>query len=312
MADGRVPSSPTATAWPGWLIGWALAAGFVWSYWPTCEDLWAFWQKSPDYSAGLLVPLVAAYVVWSHRASLGSLTTRTCWWGLGVILLAQSVRILGVFYIYGSLERYSLWLTVVGVVLFLWGVPTVRRLIWVFAFLLLMVPLPVRVHNMVSLPLQSFATSSVVFGLEVLGYLVVREGNVLRLSDQTTIAVAEACSGLRMLTAFIMVAGTLAFLIKRSPWQRTVVVLSSIPVAILANSLRLVATAILYESSGSQTMEKFLHDFAGLVMMPLAVVLMAGEVWVLKWISARVELERPSLESSIPPARQVRRGAQHA
>jgi exosortase len=136
-----------------------------------------------------------------------------------------------------------------------------------------------------------------VFGLELLGYLVAREGNVLRLSDQNTIAVAEACSGLRMLTAFVIVGAALAFVIRRPAWQKVIVVLSTVPVAILANTLRLMVTALVYEHVGSDVGERLFHDFAGLTMIPCAFVILLVELRLLRWLSTTGESE---LQPSIP------------
>lgn len=268
-----------------WFAAIALPVAAIWSYWPTLTDLCAFWQSNPDYSVGQLVPLIAIYLVWADRKALRDLPVRVCWWGLAVMLGAQVIRFFGQFWMYGSLERYSLVVTAGGMVLLLFGYPIARRLIYVLVFCLLMVPLPNRVHNELSLPLQNFASASSVFGLELLGYLVDRQGNVLSLGDKTSVAVAEACSGLRMLTAFVVVAATLAFVVRRSPWQKAVVVLSSVPVAVLANTLRLIVTVLLYDWAGSEVAERFFHDFAGLSMMPFAIVILMGELWVIGWIT---------------------------
>jgi exosortase len=267
-----------------WAAGLALLAAGGWSYRPTLTDLVDFWRQNSDYSAGGLVPLVAICLIWGDRRALRKLPAGVCWWGLAVLLLSQAIRLAGLFYMFGSLERYSLVLAVAGVCLFVFGYPVTRRLVWVLLFLLLMVPLPERVHNHLAIPLQDVATSSSVFCLELLGFLVTRQGHVLQLSERTTVAVAEACSGLRMLTAFVVVAATLAFLVHQSPWKKFIVLISSIPVAILANTLRLVITVLLYEWASNETAEKFFHDFAGLTMMPLAVVVLVLELRLLRWI----------------------------
>jgi len=149
-------------------------------------------------------------------------------------------------------------------------------------FLFLCVPLPGRIHNVISGPLQNYATIGAVFVLELFGVTVVREGNVITLNHDTPLAVAEACSGLRMLTAFVVVAATFAFLIKRPRWQKGALMVSSIPVAIVCNLARLVVTAILYLQTDNETAERFFHDGAGLMMMPLAVIALAGELWLLQ------------------------------
>ncbi|MBP7937410.1 MAG: exosortase/archaeosortase family protein [Phycisphaerae bacterium] len=270
-----------------WSMVAVLAVGFVWSYWPTLTALWNQWQINQDYSAGQLVPLVALYVIWSQRAELAKLPVQACWWGLAVLAVSQLARMAGVLMGYGSVEQYSVVLALFGLTLFTVGYPITRRLIWVFAFMLLLAPLPRRIHDLLAMPMQSFATSSAVFGLELLGYLIERHGNVLTLSAGNTIAVAEACSGLRMLTAFIMVGAALAFVIHRPVWQKAVLVLATIPVAVLANTLRLIVTAVLYESVNSEVGEKFFHDFAGLTMMPFAFAVLIGLLWGMKWVSVK-------------------------
>lgn len=262
-----------------------LVIALVWSYWPTLTDLWLFWSNNPDYSAGVLVPFVVGYAFWQRRAYLSRVPMCVYWPALGVVVAGQGLRLFGVLYMYGSLERYSFLVTLFGGVLFLLGPALSRRLLWLLAFLVLMMPLPGRVHEAVSVPLQSFATTSAVFGLELLGYLVARQGNVILLGDQTQVAVAEACNGLRMLTAFIIVAGALALMVRRPRWQKILLVASSVPVAIFANTVRLIVTAMLFDRVGDEFAERFFHDFAGFAMVPLAIVILIGELRLLKWLT---------------------------
>lgn len=286
----NVTTRPTksATADPAilWLMVSLLGAALLWSYWPTLLELWAFWQNNDDYSVGQLVPLVMAYVIWSRRKELRRCAgTRPWWlWGLAALVAAQFVRFLGVYYNYVSLERYSMVLSVWSLFLILLPAATLRRLRLPLAFLLLMVPLPFRVHNAVTLPLQDFATGAATFVLQLLGFWVRREGNVIQLNDETQVAVAEACNGLRMLTAFVVVAAALAMLVNRPVWQKAIVTISSVPVAIVANTMRLVATVLLIHALDSTAADTFFHDFAGLVMMPVAILILLGELALLRWL----------------------------
>lgn len=198
-----------------------------------------------------------------------------------MVLVAQAARAFGLLFYFKSAERYSLVLTVVGVVLLVAGRQVTREVRWILLFLFLMVPLPGRVHTLIAGPLQNLATVGAVFMLELFGLAVVREGNVMVLNGEVSVAVAEACSGLRMLTAFVIVAATLAYLVKRPSWQKVTLVLSSIPVAIFCNLIRLVVTAVLYLVASSETAERFFHGFAGLTMMPLAVVVLVAELWIM-------------------------------
>jgi len=250
----------------------------VWSYWPTITGLREFWAANDDYSAGMLVPLVTLYLVWRERQQLGAAVVRPSAWGLGLVLVSQLMRFGGVYYAFASAERLSLIVLVSGLLLLVAGRAVFRRLIWVQAFLLLMVPLPQRIHYAVALPLQEWATSIAVFGLELLGYYVTREGNVLRMDERSAVMVAEACSGLRMLTAFVFTAAVLCFLVRRPVWQKAALVASSLPIAVFSNGLRVLITSVWVAAVRDVSVEQRLHDAAGLLMMPLAVLILLGEV----------------------------------
>lgn len=257
----------------------------VWAYWPTITDLYKEWQRNDDYSAGQLVPLVALFFVWHERKKLRNYILSPCWWcSIALLVLAQMGRTFGLLFMYESAERYSLVLSISALTLMVAGRQVFRRVFWILLFLFLMVPLPGRIHNLISGPLQKMATTGSVFLLEAFGTQVTQEGNVVTLNNQTTMAVEEACSGLRMLTAFIIVAAFIAYMVKRSRIQKAILFLSSIPVAVMCNILRLCITAVLFMLASTETAEKFFHDFAGIVMMPAAVLLMFGELWLMKII----------------------------
>jgi exosortase len=259
----------------------ALVAVTVWSYWPTIAALFTEWQRNDDYSAGQLVPLIALFLVWRERKTLSKCLLKPCWWGIALLILALAGRTFGLLFQYESAERYSLVLTTAGLVLMVAGWRVFRSLSWILLFLFLMVPFPGRIHNLISGPLQRMATSGSVFLLEAFGVRVSQQGNVVMLNQNIPMAVAEACSGLRMLTAFVIVAAFLAYMVKRSRRQKAVLLISSIPVAVACNILRLCVTAVLFLFASAEVAKKFFHDFAGLGMMPVAVLLMFGELWLM-------------------------------
>lgn len=284
-AAGQLAGQLPARAW----AGGGLFVLLVWSYWPALGELWAAWQRSSDYSGGQLVPLVCIYMVWSDRKELARLPMRSCGWGLVLLAASQLMRLGGLFLSYGFTHQYSMLLAFTGGMLLLFGFPITWRLKWLLAFMVLTIPFPRRVHDTIALPLQGFATTSAVFCLELLGFLVLREGNVLRIGEQNPVAVAEACSGLRMLTAFIIVGAAFALVVRRPVWQKCLLVLSSVPIAILSNTIRVTATVILMEWANAELAEKFFHDFAGILMMPLAVAALVGELWLFRWLAAEPE-----------------------
>jgi exosortase len=263
------------------VVGFGLFAVTIWSYWPTIVSLFKDWQGDDDYSAGQLVPLIAVFLLWRERKKLRQCLLKPFWWGAGLIVLAQAARTYGLLFMYESAERYSLVLTIAGLVLMVTGRQVFRTVSWILIFLFLMVPLPGQIHNLISAPLQNTATTGSVILLEAFGPRVSQQGNVVMLNGDTPMAVEEACSGLRMLTAFVIISAFVAYMVKRSRWQKTVILLSSIPVAIICNIVRLFVTAILILLASTEIAEKFFHDFAGLVMMPIAVLLIFGEIWIM-------------------------------
>jgi exosortase len=253
-----------------------------WAYWSTIVDLYKEWQRNEDYSVGQLVPLVAILLAWRERHALRECSLKPCWWGgVPLLLLALAARTYGLMYMYESGERYALVLTVVSLVLMVGGWQVFRHLSWILLILFLMVPFPGQIHNRISGPLQTMASTGSVFVLEAFGVRVGQQGNVVMLDGRIPMAVVEACSGLRMLTAFLIVGAFVTYMVKRSRLQKAILFLSSIPLAVLCNILRLCVTAALFLLTSEELAEKFFHDFAGLVMMPAAVLLLFGELWLM-------------------------------
>jgi exosortase len=274
-----------------------LLAIMVWSYWPVMVRLFNSWQNNDDYSAGQLVPIVALFLAWRERKSLKEDQLAPCWaGGIALLLLAEIARTYGLMSVINpSIERYALVLTIAGLILLMAGWKVFKTVKWILLFLLLMIPIPGRIHNIISGPLQNIATTGAVFLLEAFGTTVSQQGNVIVLNENTPMAVAEACSGLRMLTAFVIVAAFMAYMVKRPRLKKTILLLSSIPVAVMSNIFRLCVTAVLFMVASSEVAEKFFHDFAGLAMMPAAVLLMFGELWLLDKI---IEHEPESIKSA--------------
>jgi len=281
-------TSPKMNILPGLAVGLLLIA-FLWSYWPNLVDLWNIWQQSDEYSSGLLVPFLAVYILWEKRHVIGRYRLKPSIWGLFAFLGAQAFRFFGLFFMYGSAERLSIVLSIAALVLMLSGWKIFRKAFSILVFLGLMLPLPRSVHYAVMIPLQSWATSSAVFCLEILGYNVIREGNIIHLNG-TTVAIAEACNGLRMIMAFFVIGGLVVLLIRRTWWEKLIVLLSSLPIALLCNSARLTITAIAFTRLSGEYWEKIFHDFGGYAMMPLALGAMVLELWLLtKITTASVE-----------------------
>jgi exosortase len=274
---------PAAPAGRSLTIGGALLALLCWSYWPVLTRLWSDWQHDANYSAGQLVLPVALLLLFREWNLWSALPRRPDWLaGLALLALAQLIRLFGFVFLYESAERASFVVTLAGLVLLVCGRIVAWRARWLLAFLLLMIPLPGRLHNLIAGPLQDVSTAGAMLVLDVLGVVAARRGNVIYLNDDFPIGVAEACNGLRMLTAFLIIAAVLAFLVRRPTWQRVVLVVSSVPIAIFCNVVRISATALVLLWVNRSLGSAFFHDLAGLAMMPLAIFLLIGELWIMK------------------------------
>jgi exosortase len=274
-----------------WLATGFVFLAFLWSYWPGIVDLWNTWQRSDEYSSGLLVPFLAAYILWSKRRQIIGVRIQPSLWGLLAFVGAQAVRFFGLFFMYGSAERLSIVLSIAALVLLLFGWKFFRKVSPIMLFLLLMLPWPNRVQAALALPLQQWATSSAVFCLEVIGYEVVREGNIIHIG-QASVAVAEACNGLRMITAFFVISGLVVLLVERAWWEKLIVFVSSLPIALLCNTVRLAITAIAFTVLKGEYWEKMFHDFGGYAMMPLALAIIVGELWFLAKLTTAPKQDR--------------------
>ncbi len=261
-----------------------LIFAFLWSHWPQLKNLWNIWRTSDEYSSGLLVPFLAAYILWARREKIAQSRIQPFLWGLFAFIAAQALRYFGVFFMYGSAERIAMVLSIGSLVLLVFGRQVLNSILWVIVFLFLMLPLPRSVHSAVMLPLQNLAATWAVFFLETLGYSPVKRGNIIVLND-ITIAVAEACNGLRMVMSFFVITALVVFLVRRRWWEKLVVIISSLPIALLCNAVRLTITTILSTMLLGQKWQAKFHNFGGYAMMPAALGIVIVELWFLKKIT---------------------------
>ncbi|MHC4521571.1 MAG: exosortase/archaeosortase family protein, partial [Planctomycetota bacterium] len=126
------------------------------------------------------------------------------------------------------------------------------------------------------------------------GYEVLQDGNVINIGD-TSVAVAEACNGLRMITAFFVISGLVVLLVNRTWWEKLLILISSFPIALLCNTLRLTITAVFFTVLQSEAMEKRFHDYGGYAMMPLALGMVVGELWLLAQLTTPPATTAPAV-----------------
>jgi exosortase len=285
---------PTSSAGPpiltpvrwGWLATFCLVA--VAAYWPILWDMAADWARDDNYSHGFLVPLVSAYALWVNRRRLVELRWRPSWVGLGVVAVGVCALILGEVGAEQFTKRVSFLIVIGGAILFLLGMPALRKLTFPYAYLFFMVPLPYIVYDSVAFPLKLLAARVATGVVLAMGIPIYSEGNIIYL-ESTTLQVADACSGIRSLMSLIALAAAFAYFTQRGAWRRWILVLAAVPIAILTNMMRIVGTAFLTHYFGAEMAMGFFHEFAGLVVFGTALVMLFALGLALQWAGRWME-----------------------
>jgi exosortase len=276
-----------------WL--WALAAallvlGLV--YAPNFRDLSWYWFGDPNYSHGPLVIPIAAIILWRRLSTAKEKPTpnasATAYWGWVSLAVVLALRVIA----YEQNMQWSENATIVPAIAcltWIFGGWPLLRLAWpAIAFLLFMFPLPRSINNSISLPLQEIATAGSCFLLQLSQIWVVQQGNTIHLTTKTQemerLEVAAACNGLSMLMTLAATVTATIIVIPLPTWKRITILASAVPIALISNILRIVATGWCYYYIPGPTAKNWAHDISGWLMMPLALALIALELRILSWL----------------------------
>lgn len=242
-------------------------------YTPIFPSMVAQWDSDPNYSHGFLVPLISAYFLWQNWAQVKKARVRPSILGLPVILGALTLLVVGYAGTEYFTQRSSFVFLLAGICIFWYGWAVFRQLSLPIGYLLFMVPLPYILYDALAFPLKLFVTKCSVWSLKAMGIIVWREGNII-MFPQTVLEVADACSGLRSLVSLLALAVAYAFFSQEGGVRRLLLVCSAIPIAIATNMLRVIVTGVLAQYYGAAAAEGFFHEFAGLAVFALAMVLL--------------------------------------
>lgn len=275
-----------------WLTAGVLGLALLWCYWPTLWTMEELWSQDPQYSHGFLVPLFALAVLLLRRSEWKDRAWQPSALGLVPVAVGVFLRLASAQIDMNFLDAISLLPMLAGIVLLVGGKSMLGWTWPAIAFLAFMVPLPYAVEQTLSQPLRRLATVMSTYLLETLGYPAIAEGNVIHIED-IPLGVAEACSGLGMLMTFFALATAFAMVIK-NPWpDKALLIASAIPIALLANVLRITATGSAYMMFGRELAMTIMHDVAGWLMMPLALFLLWLELLLLERLFVELEDEAP-------------------
>lgn len=234
-----------------------------------------------EQSHALLVPFVAAGLLWVRRERLRKYVSRATWVGPVLVALGWALNRLGDSHNVLSLWHFGAIVVVVGGFLTIAGGGFLIRFLPVFASLLFLVPVPGRVRQEIAIPLQAETALRTQQALETLGVTVGRVGNMLRINQQDVV-IAEDCNGLRMVFALVMVSFAFAFSVPLRGWVRVLIILASPVTAIVFNVLRLVPTVWAF-GFFPPDVASAMHDAGGWVMLPCAFFALLGLMRLLRW-----------------------------
>jgi len=267
-----------------------LAGLLVWLYLPTLIRLVSQWWHDPNFSHGFFVPLFAGFVVWQERSRLAAVKLHASWGGLFLLVFGLCLLVLGQMGAEIFFARFSLLIVLAGLILLFLGWSLFRAVLFPWAFLVLMIPIPAIVFNQITFPLQLLASTLASTTLPWLGVPVLREGNVIILPAMA-LEVADACSGIRSLMSLATLAVIYGYLTERNILLRVLLAVAALPIAVAANSLRVVGTGLLVQYWDPDKAQGFFHEFQGWLMFvaSLAMLYLLHRVIRVVWPEERTE-----------------------
>ncbi len=286
------PNDPRAgDAAPVWRLSWpvtlalmAVALLSLVPFWDGIVQMWGWWIHSEEYSHGLLIPPITAFLIWQQRDRLERLPFRGSWWGVALVVLGGAVLALGQLGTVFVLVQYAYVITLYGLAWAFLGSPALRLIGVPLLILLFMVPLPQFALANLSTRLQLISSALGVDFMRLFNVSVFLEGNVIDLGGYQ-LQVADACSGLRYLFPLMTLGFLMAYFYKGAAWKRVLLFLSSIPLTVLMNSFRVGTIGIMVEHWGIGMAEGFVHEFQGWALFMVSAALLVGEIALLNRVT---------------------------
>ena len=270
----------TMWVWGSLAIAAALLLSIFFSGLSQMVSVWG----SAEYNHAFMLPFIALFLIWQKKDKLERLPFEGAWAGLFIAALGILLYLAGELSTLYTVVQYAFLVVLAGLAIAFMGWKGFK-IIWIpFLILIFMIPLPSFLFNSLSAQLQLISSQIGVWVIRLFGISVFLEGNVIDLGV-FKLQVVEACSGLRYLFPLMTLSFIAAYFFKGALWKRLVIFISSIPITILMNSLRIGAIGITVEYWGKEMAEGVLHDFEGWAMFMASTFVIVGEMWILAKIS---------------------------
>jgi exosortase len=278
MVSNLMPRGVQYALW----VGVCLAVGLVFGAF--FRSLWGFWWRDPEFSYGLLIPPIVAYLAWLRRGQ-GAQAGTTGWSGAIVLVIAGcALQIVASYSGTLLLSGIALAITLIGSVGFVWGRAYLGIMAAPIGLLTLMVPVPSYLAGDLAWRLQVAASAISSAALEFLGVPVYHDGNLLILSNYV-LEVKQACSGSHSLFALVALASVVGIITERKWWIRVLLVAAAPVLSIGANIVRIVGTGLIAHRWGSLAANESLHSAWGVLVFVIAVMGLLVFQRFLRWVA---------------------------
>ena len=284
-----------------WFAIASLSAMLIYSYWPGLMNARSSWDN-PQYQHGWIVPLFSVILLVWRRERIGPVAMSARLTGFAILAATFLLRLFCAKYRIVTFDMYTFVPAILGVFLVAGGWSVFRWAAAPLALLIFMYPLPDEAQRYITGPLQTFNTMVATFVLQTLGFDAFRDGNLIRLGQEHVMNVVDACAGLKMLTIFVWLAAVVIVVGGLNWWENLVIGMSAIPIAIVANAMRITTAGMLYGVS-AEVAENF-HDStpAALLMMGLAVGFIMLEIKLLSHVIVSDEFQPAFVPAAAPVA----------
>lgn len=289
MASAKSFRVPRAVLQPSVIAVTAIVLAII-GFGGSLVELAERWSRQEEYSHGFVIPIVAAWLLWSRREALRSSVGQPSSVGPALVLLALVMQVTGELSAIFIFSQVGFVVALFGIALALGGYSLLKVIFIPIAFLLFAIPLPYFIDAELTLRLQLLSSQLGVGVIRIFGIAVYLDGNIIDLGDYK-LQVVEACSGLRYLYPLLSLSFLAAYLFNGPLWKRLIVFLSAIPIAIGMNGARIGLVGVLVDRWGRQMADGALHLFEGWVIFVACASLLLLEMYVLSLGSGKALFE---------------------
>lgn len=306
LRRSQVPSWAEAVSAEAWLRIAMVTGLLLLAYWGEIRRLGSQWYNLDDWTHGWLIAPMGLYLVHINRERLWRIPIRPSLLGVPVILVAAAMYLAGIYINIGYARSLSLLGMIAGIVMLMGGWRLALAVWFPIVLFLFAIPLPSLWYTEVTFPLRQIVTMLATGFLKLLPDLTVTRQELVIEYIRTTasgtvtgqLSVEEACSGMRLLMAFLAMGAIMAYLMREKPvWHRLVLLGLCVPIAIFCNFVRVTTTGLLQVFGYENLAKGGAHAALGLLMMLLALGLFSAVNWMLSALVTEADDEPAEQES---------------